>query len=165
MLTSEAHDILRTIERRLKPARAPYHGDQTALDDWARLLTRYEQDQVRQAFAAHLEGGTGRWPNYYTLRDLLKRTRHTPSTYTDDCDNCAGVGWKAGDTMQLQGRNYSTAIPCDCPHGAQAERSVLYTEHAIGLCPQCNGVGYIADGPDAATKCDRCNGAGCIRPT
>jgi hypothetical protein len=165
MLTTEATEILQTIERRLRPARAPFHGDAEALADWTALLAKYDKDQVAAAFAAHLEGGAGRWPNFYTFRDLLKRTRISRSTYQDDCDTCAGVGWKAGKDMQLRGRNYSTAIPCHCPHGANAERSVLYTEHAIGLCPTCNGHGYLPDGPDDATKCDRCNGAGAIRPT
>ena len=99
MLTTEAADILHTIERRLRPARAPFHGDSEALADWTALLAKYDKDQVAAAFAAHLDGGAGRWPNYYTFRELLKLQRHKRTTYRDDCDACAGVGWKAGNNM------------------------------------------------------------------
>lgn len=165
MLTTEAQDILQTVERRLRPAKAPFQGDAQALADWTALLAKYDKEQVAAAFAAHLDGGSGRWPNYYTFRELLKFTRRRNGDWNADCDTCAGAGWKPGSDVTVRTRRYSTAVPCHCPHGQNAERSTLYTEHAFGLCHVCNGHGYLPDGPDNATKCDKCNGAGVVRPT
>ena len=97
MLTSEAQKILQTIERRLRPSKAPFAGDTEAFNDWTQLLMRYEHDIVAQAFTAHREAGNPRWPDYYTFRDLLKRVssmqRHPSNIDAEGCQACNGNGW------------------------------------------------------------------------
>jgi hypothetical protein len=165
MLKTEAKTILATVERRLRPARPPWHGEPEVLEDWADLLIRYDSDQVANAMTAHLEGGTGRWPNYYTFRDLLKRARsqaHHPSN-ASDCSTCTGTGWQAGNDMVVINRTYSTVIPCHCPAGQATERTELWTQ-APGLCQACKGAGWFNHNADEVERCDNCAGSGIARP-
>lgn len=172
MLTSEAQTILRQIERRLKPSRAPFNGDDEAFKDWTQLLTRYESDIVGEAFTAHREAGSNRWPDYYTFRDLLKRAssmRRHPSN-TGGCDNCGGTGWQVpfddqhdAKTLNIRGMAYSYCEPCSCPHGADAERSDTWTK-SPRLCHACNGVGWFSHRPDEVERCENCGGSGVERP-
>jgi hypothetical protein len=116
MLTTEAKEILQTIERRMKPARAPWHADQTVLDDWSRLLTRYERDQVSNAFKNHLDDGKYTWPTYYAFEQLLKRER-PPRVHTDSTCHCFGSGWIYAKPFTAHGHQYDRVIPCSCHAG------------------------------------------------
>ena len=166
MLKSEATKILQTIERRLKPARPPWHGDHTVLEDWADMLLNYEAEHVATAFTAHRETVGDRWPNYYSFRDLLKRARSQaahPSQQHGSCDICAGYGWAPADDITIINRTYTRVEPCTCPAGQQAERTELWTR-APGLCQACKGAGWFNHTPDEVERCDNCAGSGIQRP-
>ena len=166
MLTSEAEQILRTIERRLRPAKAPFAGDHDAMADWTQVLCRYESEQVAAAFTAHREAGNTRWPDYYTFRDLLKRARSAaahPSNPSHNCDICAGYGWAPADDITIINRTYTRVEPCTCPAGQQAERTELWTR-APGLCQACKGTGWFNHTPDEVERCDNCGASGIQRP-
>lgn len=166
MLKSEATKILRTIERRLRPARPPWHGDDAVLEDWADLLTRYEAETVATAFNGYRDGGNDKWPNYYTFRELLKVTRSRaahPAFTPGSCDNCSGTGWQAGNDITIINRTYARVEPCACPAGQLAERTELWTQ-APGLCQACKGAGWFNHEPDNVERCDNCNGSGIARP-
>lgn len=164
----EAAQILDTIERRMRPSKSPFQGDDTARQDWIGLLANYTRDQIAAAFAAHRVGGAARWPDYYTFRDLLKRARsqdaHPSNTSHDNCDECQGTGWMAGNDFTVKGRPYTSVKPCNCPRGALTERSELWTQYAIGLCDACNGNGYHAIDDTTVERCDKCGASGILRP-
>lgn len=165
MLKSDAKTILNTVERRLKPSRSPWHGDPVVLEDWADLIVAYNEEQVRAAFSQHLEAGSGRWPNYYTFRDILRSVRskqHHPSN-TSNCNACSGTGWVPDGERTIRGHNYSVCIPCPCPAGQHTERTELYTKHALQLCVPCNGNGWLTQTADKPERCTACNGGGITR--
>jgi len=172
MLTSEAQKILQTIERRLRPSKAPFAGDTEAFNDWTQLLVRFEHDIVAAAFMAHREAGNARWPDYYTFQDLLKRARSQakhPSNTSEGCQACNDTGWQTpledeiAATLDIAGKAYTYCQPCTCPAGQQAERTDLWRK-APGLCHACKGAGWFNHRPDEVERCTNCGGSGIERP-
>ena len=177
MLIPEAQKILQTIERRLRPSKAPFANDAEALNDWTQLLVRYEHDIVAAAFTAHREAGNHRWPDYYTFRDLLKRAssqqRHPSNTHAEGCQACNGSGWAAaieagGAPAMFQANvidDSSDFALIDAKTVEKRKRTTMPARHTYTWAEPCTcPAGQQAERTDLWRKapglCHACKGAG-----
>ena len=177
MQQPEAEELLRRYERRMRPARAPFTKDEEIFNDWVQLLVEYHKDDVHDAWRAHREKETERWPDWYAFRDLLERAssqqRHPSNTDAEGCQACNGSGWAAatepgGMPAMFQANvihDNSDFELVDATTQQKRKRTTMPARHTYTWAEPCRcPAGQQAERTDLWRKaprlCHACKGAG-----